>query len=157
MNLGGRRHRVASFFTLDRTQTRLRLNRIGLWRFNFWFVVAFRLGFRRLLGLSLRLLGFRGFIPSGDLIGDGLSLIGGFYRRFMNLGRGLQRLGRFFTLDRAQASRGHVFGVGFGFFVGPGGCSAATHRRPQSSALPPPLHEPRARPQALRAPPPSRP
>src|SRR6185295_11364871 len=50
------------------------------------------------------------FVLGGHLIGDGLGLLGGFYFRFMNLRRSLQRLDRLLTLDDAQAC------LGFGRF-----------------------------------------
>jgi hypothetical protein len=111
VNLGGRLQRLDSFLTFDGAQTGLRLHRFG--------VSGFRLrlfgGF--VFGLSLWhcrfvFCGFVGFVFGGHLVGDSLGLIGGFDRRFVNLGGGLQRLDSLFTLDRAQTHAGP-----FGFFL----------------------------------------
>src|SRR6185312_13113773 len=104
MNLRRSLQRRNRFLTLDDTQT-------GLWFGRFRLsLVRLRLAF---FGLVLGFLGLfvgYGFVLAGHLIGDGLSLFGGFYFRFMNLRRSLQRRNRSLTLEDTQT------GLGFGRF-----------------------------------------
>src|SRR5262245_23441917 len=76
----------------------------GLWLLGFGDLVLGSLLIRD--GLSRWLFAFRGFVLRGHLIGHGLGLIGALDRRLMNLGSRLQCLGRFLTLDSAQARLG---------------------------------------------------
>ena len=93
MNLRRSLQRLDRFLTLDDTQTGLGFGRFRL------SLVRLRFGF---FGLFV---GY-GFVLAGHLIGDGLSLLGGFYLRFMNLRRSLLGLDRFLTLDRPRPASG---------------------------------------------------